>query len=131
MLNHKGYTGHVFDNQANIFHGEVLESQNRTSRQRLYALNVELVFEWDTEKDSSNQKKHGVSFAEASEAFFDPFNLVIADPDHSLDETRSLLLGFAKGTILIVSFAERRDAVRIISCRKANTRERRMYEQIR
>ena len=90
---------------------------------------MKLIFEWDTEKDSSNQKKHGVSFSEASEVFSDPFNLTVADPDHSVDETRFLLLGFAKGTILIVSFTERRDAIRIISCRRANAKERSLYER--
>jgi uncharacterized DUF497 family protein len=87
------------------------------------------VFEWDDEKDTSNQKKHGVSFTEASAAFFDPFNIIISDPDHSIEEERFLLLGFAKGAILVVSFTERSDVIRIISSRKANSKERRLYEQ--
>ncbi len=88
---------------------------------------VDPVFEWDDEKDAANQKKHGVSFSAASKAFFDPFNITMADPDHSLDEERFLLLGFATGSIFVVSFTERDDAVRIISCRKANRKERRLY----
>ncbi len=88
---------------------------------------MELVFEWDEAKDISNQDKHGVSFVEASEAFLDPFNLTIADPDHSIEEERFLLLGFARGKILVVSFTERKDAIRIISCRKANSKERELY----
>jgi uncharacterized protein len=87
------------------------------------------VFEWDDAKDASNQEKHGISFVEASEAFFDPFNITLADPDHSLEEERFLLLGFAKGNILVVSFTEREDAIRIISSRKANSNERKIYEQ--
>lgn len=90
---------------------------------------MEPIFEWDAEKDASNQEKHGVSFSEASEAFFDPFNVTIADPDHSLGEERFLLLGFAKGSVLVVSFTERDDAIRIISCRKANRKEGRLYEK--
>ena len=90
---------------------------------------MEPAFEWDEEKDASNQDKHGVSFAEASEAFFDPFNFTIPDPDHSIEEERLVLLGFGSGKLLVVSFTERGDAIRIISCRKANTRERRLYGQ--
>jgi len=90
---------------------------------------MEPVFEWDAEKDAANREKHGVSFSEASEAFLDPFNLTIADPDHSLDEARFLLLGFAKGNVVVVSFTERNDAIRIISCRRATRKERRLYGQ--
>ncbi|MDR1422225.1 MAG: BrnT family toxin, partial [Coriobacteriales bacterium] len=43
----------------------------------------DLVFEWDKEKDLSNQKKHGVSFDEAKTVFYDPIARVIADPKHS------------------------------------------------
>ncbi len=87
------------------------------------------VFEWDEDKDFSNQEKHGVSFSEASEAFLDPFNIVINDPEHSIEEERFLLLGFAKSNLLIVSFTEREEAIRIISSRKANIKERKIYEQ--
>lgn len=87
------------------------------------------VFEWDDEKDASNREKHGISFNEATEAFFDPFNITIADPDHSTEEERFLLLGFAKGKVLVVSFTERGDAIRVISSRRANTKERRLYER--
>lgn len=90
---------------------------------------MEPVFEWDDEKDGANQEKHSVSFSEASEAFFDPFNITLADPDHSLEEERFLVLGFAKGKVLVVSFTQRKDAIRIISSRKANAKERRLYEQ--
>jgi uncharacterized protein len=73
--------------------------------------------------------KHGISFKEASETFFDPFNLTIPDPDHSIEEERFILLGFGGGKLLVVSFTERDDHIRIISCRKANSEERRLYEQ--
>ena len=47
-----------------------------------------LHFEWDPKKDLTNQKKHGVSFAEASTVFEDVNALVISDPEHSEDEER-------------------------------------------
>jgi uncharacterized DUF497 family protein len=90
---------------------------------------VESAFEWDEEKEAANRAKHGVSFKEACEVFFDPFNLTIPDPDHSVEEERLILLGFGAGNLLVVNFTERGDAIRIISSRKANTKERRVYEQ--
>lgn len=86
-------------------------------------------FEWDDEKDATNREKHGVSFRNASGAFFDPFNIKIPDPDHSIGEERFILLGFSAGKVLVVSFTERESSIRIISCRKANSAERRFYEQ--
>ena len=90
---------------------------------------MEPVFKWDDEKDALNREKHGVSFSQASEALFDPFNITLADPDHSVEEERFLLLGFASGKVLVISFVERNGVIRIISCRKANGKERRLYER--
>lgn len=52
-----------------------------------------LGFEWDPAKAAANLAKHGVSFDEAAMAFGDPMSVVIADPDHSAEEDRWLLLG--------------------------------------
>ena len=80
-----------------------------------------MTFEWDTEKNSSNLKKHGVSFEEAVRVFLDPNLLVIADPDES--EERWDVIGFA-GKVLYVVYTERgEDNYRIISARKATKRE--------
>ena len=49
-------------------------------------------FEWDAEKASINQKKHGVTFEEAQTVFGDYDALRIFDPDHSEDEDRFILL---------------------------------------
>lgn len=49
---------------------------------------MELTFEWDEEKDLSNQKKHGVSFEEAKTVFNDSSSITIADLEHSDDEDR-------------------------------------------
>ena len=53
-----------------------------------------LTFEWDPHKDAANRKKHDVSFIEAKTAFTDEFGRLIADPDHSVEEDRFILLGY-------------------------------------
>ena len=54
-----------------------------------------LRFDWDEAKAAANRRKHGVSFEEASTIFYDENALLIADPDHSEEEDRFLLLGLS------------------------------------
>lgn len=87
-------------------------------------------FEWDELKASGNSSKHGVTFAEAVTVFGDFMSTVTFDPDHSDDEERQVIIGYSSaGNLLFVSFTERRDAIRIISARKATRSERTTYEE--
>jgi len=52
-----------------------------------------LHFEWDESKAISNKQKHGVSFEEAKSVFADSLGRLMADPDHSEDEERFVLMG--------------------------------------
>jgi uncharacterized DUF497 family protein len=89
-----------------------------------------LSFEWDADKSKSNERKHRVSFDEASTVFADPHALTIYDPDHSDEEDRYLSLGYSdRNRLLVVSFTDREDRIRIISARIASRRERKQYEE--
>lgn len=91
---------------------------------------MSLTFEWDEEKAKGNLTKHDVTFEEAKTIFNDPRAITMADPDHSVKEARYLDIGLSfRGTILVVSYTERRSVIRIISCRRATRSERRMYEE--
>jgi len=91
---------------------------------------MRLNFEWDEEKAEANVKKHRVSFDEATTVFIDPFSITIPDPAHSVDEQRYIDLGSSdKGRVLVVVYTERGSNVRIISCRKATSSERKLYEE--
>lgn len=84
-------------------------------------------FEWDDGKARANLEKHGVSFGEATEVFYDPNALEDYDSGHSDTEARFLLLGLSSRRLL---YAERAgDAVRIISARKADKAEGEIYER--
>lgn len=90
------------------------------------------MFEWDAGKNRSNQKKHHVSFEEAKTVFFDEGALVAADPEHSADEDRFLIIGFSiRLRVLLVCFCDRRDGnvIRIISARKASKKEQKQYKE--
>jgi uncharacterized DUF497 family protein len=71
-------------------------------------------FEWDSEKDKENQKKHGVSFAMAQYAFADPDRVIAEDIGHSQAEKRYYCFGKVGGGILTVRFTYRKDMIRII-----------------
>lgn len=89
-----------------------------------------LDFTWDATKAAVNRAKHGVSFEEAKTVFFDESARLIADPDHSVEEDRFVLLGLsARLRVLLVCHVYRRGStIRIISARKANREEQREYE---
>ena len=70
-------------------------------------------FEWDKEKDFINQKKHGVSFEEAQNAFDDPKRIIIRDLDYEKGEKRFFCLGLVERDVLTVRFSYRRKCVRI------------------
>ena len=93
----------------------------------------EIRFEWDPIKDASNQKKHGISFSEAKTVFSDQFARLISDPDHSDDEERFILLGTSiDSKLLVVCHCIKTDeSIRIISARKAENPERKIYEEFR
>ncbi len=87
-------------------------------------------FEWDEEKAAANLAKHGVSFGEAASVFDDPLYVDFYDPDHSLSEHRYIIIGVSRqGCLLIVSYTERDDAIRLIGAREVTRSERETYEE--
>jgi uncharacterized DUF497 family protein len=87
-------------------------------------------FEWDEGKAEANLGKHGVSFEETQTVFDDPLYVDFYDPDHSYDEHRYLIIGQSQqGHLLLVSYTERSDVIRLISSREVTLAERKAYEE--
>lgn len=86
-------------------------------------------FEWDSEKDKQNIKKHGFSFSEILEVFDDPYLLTKFDDKHSTgDEERFFSVGAVRGIVLIaVCHTDRKGRIRIISARKAEPKLQEVY----
>jgi uncharacterized DUF497 family protein len=60
----------------------------------------------------------------------DPLSLTIADPNHSEDEARYVLIGRThRNRLVVVAHTERDERIRIISARQPSPREQRRYEQ--
>ena len=87
-----------------------------------------LDFEWDSNKNWSNQKKHTVSFERACEIFFDPF-IQPLDDEWIDGELRDTVVGMtANWQLLYVVFVMRDEVIRLISARPVTRFERKLYE---
>jgi len=91
---------------------------------------MSISFSWNSVKNSSNQRKHNITFDEAKTVFYDDNARLIHDPDHSMDEERFIILGMSnKLRLLIVShcYIKNDSNIRIISARKATKHESKHY----
>jgi uncharacterized protein len=85
-------------------------------------------FEWDEEKNKENIHKHELDFADAR-ATFDAPMLTNLDTRENYGENRWMGIGFLKNFIVVVTYTEREDVIRIISLRKALKYERTRFEE--
>jgi uncharacterized protein len=86
-------------------------------------------FEWDENKAQSNIQKHGITFEEAIEVFFDPFYQT-GDASVDENETRDFIIGYTfSQRLLLAVYTERNNRNRIISARSATRAERKVYEE--
>jgi uncharacterized protein len=85
-------------------------------------------FEWDEEKNKENIRKHELDFADAGEIFDAPM-LTNLDTREDYGEDRWIGIGFLKNFIVVVTYAERDEVIRLISLRKALKHERTRFEE--
>ena len=89
-----------------------------------------LEFEWDEKKAAANLSKHGISFEEAKTIFDDPLYVDFYDPNHSDDEHRYIIIGKSQQRrLLMVSYTERGERIRLISSRELTAAERKDFEE--
>jgi uncharacterized protein len=96
---------------------------------------MKFVFDWDENKANTNLAKHKVSFDEGKTIFNDPFLITLPDESHSDKEERFISIGTSTNErIVLVVYLEKYTSpenilIRIISCRKATSIERKLYEK--
>lgn len=84
---------------------------------------------WDPVKAKTNRLKHRVFFSEVEPVFFDPNAISFEDPD-SKGEDRYIVIGLdSLGRLVVVAYTYRDSVIRIISARKANKTEQKVYEK--
>ncbi len=89
-------------------------------------------FDWDPAKAGENVKRHDVSFDEATTVFFDELAKVAADPDHSDDEDRFIIVGFSsrhRHLLVVHCYRDRDEVIRLISARTLTKKERKKFEE--
>ena len=91
---------------------------------------MSLLFEWNPKKAEKNLAKHDVSFEEAMTVFADPLARIFPDEQHSVHESREIIIGYsAQQHLILMSFTGIEEYVRIISARRATPTERKDYEE--
>ena len=88
----------------------------------------DMEFEWDEVKSEACLKEREFDFAYVLKAFADPNRLVRKDRRWDYGEDRFQLMGVVEERVFVVIYTVRKRAVRIISARKANSREVTQYE---
>lgn len=86
-------------------------------------------FEWDKSKAARNLRKHGVAFDEAATVFDDPDGCYLRNEAPSYED-RLILIGYSsrRRCLFVVHAEVGRDAIRIVSARRASPAQKRIYE---
>jgi uncharacterized DUF497 family protein len=87
-------------------------------------------FEWDDVKSVINKQKHNIDFSDAVHVFIDAKRVYRKDTRKNYGEDRYQTIGMTKFGILMIvyTFRDNDGVTRLISARKANSRERKSYE---
>ena len=85
-------------------------------------------FDWDEEKNRTNQLKHGWDFGFAAKVFLDPMAFDVEDRSVDYGEPRFKITGYVESILVTVVYTERDDVIRLISAYRPSPQERRDYE---
>ncbi len=86
-------------------------------------------FEWDEIKRAKNLKKHDIDFEDAL-AIFDGITIELPDKRKEYGEPRYRVIGMLEDVVIVVVYTPRKGQKRIISARKANRYERKIYKEV-
>jgi uncharacterized DUF497 family protein len=86
-------------------------------------------FAWDDDKAARNWRDHAMTFEMAREAFRDPFAVEWQDLEQDPSEVRYAVIAMVQGRLIFVGYTMRRARILIITARKAEPYERRIYHE--
>ena len=89
---------------------------------------TEMTYEWDEAKNRKNVAKHGLNFEDA-EAVFSGQCVTFEDDRFDYGEERLITLGLLAGRLVVIAHSPREEGTRIISMRKGNRREQKIYQK--
>jgi uncharacterized DUF497 family protein len=85
-------------------------------------------YEWDKMKNEINQQKHELSFEDAY-LVFEGECVTFVDDRFAYNESRLITLGKLEGQVVVIVHTPHQNKTRIISMRKANHREQKIYQK--
>ena len=88
-----------------------------------------LIFEFDIAKSASDKEKHGIDFDDA-QRLWSGGELIVLTAKAIEDEQRFAVIGLLWEKHWVVFYTHRADAIRLISVRRARTKEIEYYESI-
>ena len=86
-------------------------------------------YEWDDNKNQSNGIKHTISFERATKIFEDPDKITFESTSKDYGESRYLVVGLIFEVLYTVVYTLRNSFIRIISARRANEKETKIYHE--
>jgi uncharacterized protein len=89
---------------------------------------LELRYEWDEAKNEANFAKHGLRFEDADQVFSGP-TVTFEDDRFDNGEQRLITLGLLARRLVVIAHSPRDEGTRIISMRKGNRREQKIYQE--
>jgi hypothetical protein len=86
--------------------------------------------DWDAAKAAANLTKHGVAFETVARFRWDTA-FEVEDARYDYGERRWRVIGEIDGRLHVLVYADRGEALRLISLRKADEREARLHARFR
>lgn len=86
------------------------------------------MYEWDEEKNAKNLTERGLSFADAEQVFSGPC-ATFEDTRFDYGEPRFITFGLLGGRLVVIAHTPRGENTRIVSMRKGNSREQKIYQE--
>ncbi len=86
------------------------------------------MYEWDETKNQENLSKHGLSFEDADIVFSGPC-VTFENTRYDYGEERFITLGLLERRVVVIAHTPRGERTRVISMRKANSREQKTYQE--
>jgi hypothetical protein len=86
-----------------------------------------MIYEWDDAKNRKNFAKH-LTFEDAEHVFDGPC-VTFEDDRFAYGEERLVTLGLLAGRLVVIANSPRDEGTRIISMRKGNRREQKIYQE--
>lgn len=85
-----------------------------------------MIFTWDESKRISNINKHGLDFA-LTHLVFEGDTFTFEDTRIAYHEQRFITLGLLNGSVVVLVHTETETEIRVISLRRANNNEQKLY----